>query len=87
MALQSKLQAPCVGEPIMLYALVSLVFIDCWASCVTIVCNVFPQVVKVHQTTVDTYLEDIIMGAIDKTAEDQVWCSLLIKTSKSYFQS
>ena len=30
------------------------------------------QVVKVHQSTVDTYLEDIIMGAIDKTAEEQV---------------
>lgn len=33
--------------------------------------EIFKQVVKVHQTTVDTYLEDIIMGAIDKTAEDQ----------------
>lgn len=35
-----------------------------WLICV--------QVVKVHQSTVDTYLEDIIMGAIDKTAEEQV---------------
>lgn len=35
-----------------------------WLICV--------QVVKVHQSTVDTYLEDIIMGSIDKTAEEQV---------------
>ncbi len=35
-----------------------------WLNCV--------QVVKVHQSTVDTYLEDIIMGAIEKTAEEQV---------------
>ena len=35
-----------------------------WLICV--------QVVRVHQSTVDTYLEDIIMGAIDKTAEEQV---------------
>lgn len=33
--------------------------------------EIFKQVVKVHQSTVDTYLEDIIMGAIDKTAEEQ----------------
>ena len=36
----------------------------CWPTCL--------QVVKVHQSTVDTYLEDIIMGAIDRTAEEQV---------------
>ncbi|CAH3188240.1 unnamed protein product [Porites evermanni] len=33
--------------------------------------EVFKQVVKVHQSTVDTYLEDIIMGAIEQTAEQQ----------------
>lgn len=33
--------------------------------------EIFKQVVKVHQSTVNTYLEDIIMGAIDKTAEEQ----------------
>ncbi|XP_067029644.1 cilia- and flagella-associated protein 91-like [Acropora muricata] len=33
--------------------------------------EIFKQVVKVHQSPVDTYLEDIIMGAIDKTAEEQ----------------
>lgn len=33
--------------------------------------EIFKQVVKVHQSTVDTYLEDIIMGAIDKTADEQ----------------
>lgn len=26
---------------------------------------------KVHQSTVDTYLEDVILGAVDKTAEEQ----------------
>ena len=30
------------------------------------------QVVQVHQNTVDTYLEDIILGAIDNTAHEQV---------------
>jgi len=29
------------------------------------------QVVKVHQNTVDAYLEDVIMSAIDSTASDQ----------------
>ncbi|EDO40940.1 predicted protein [Nematostella vectensis] len=33
--------------------------------------EIFKQVVKVHQNTVDTYLEDVIMGAIEVTAEDQ----------------
>ncbi|CAH1796119.1 unnamed protein product [Owenia fusiformis] len=33
--------------------------------------EVFKQVIKCHQNTVDTYLEDILMGSIDKTAEDQ----------------
>lgn len=29
------------------------------------------QVVKVHQTTVDSYLEAVISGAIDSTASEQ----------------
>jgi hypothetical protein len=29
------------------------------------------QVVKVHQSSVDTYLEDVILGAVDKTADQQ----------------
>ena len=29
------------------------------------------QVVKVHQTTVDAYLEDIVSSAIDRTANAQ----------------
>ncbi|XP_076457468.1 cilia- and flagella-associated protein 91-like [Babylonia areolata] len=33
--------------------------------------EVFKQVIKVHQSTVDTYLEDIILGAVDKTADTQ----------------
>ncbi|KAK7106474.1 cilia- and flagella-associated protein 91-like isoform X2 [Littorina saxatilis] len=33
--------------------------------------EVFKQVVKVHQCTVDTYLEDIILGSVDKTADTQ----------------
>lgn len=33
--------------------------------------EMFKQVVKVHQKTVDTYLEDIIMGTVNKTAEEQ----------------
>jgi hypothetical protein len=33
--------------------------------------EIFKQMVKVHQTTVDTYLEDIILAATDKTADDQ----------------
>ncbi|OWF41651.1 cilia- and flagella-associated protein 91-like isoform X2 [Mizuhopecten yessoensis] len=33
--------------------------------------EVFKQAVKVHQISVDTYLEDIILGSIDKTADIQ----------------
>lgn len=33
--------------------------------------EIFKQVVKVHQDTVDTYLEDIILASIDKTADEQ----------------
>ena len=29
------------------------------------------QLVKAHQDTVDTYLEDIILGSMDRTADDQ----------------
>ena len=29
------------------------------------------QVVKVHQMSVDTYLEDVILNSVDKTADTQ----------------
>ncbi|KAJ8352862.1 hypothetical protein SKAU_G00243380 [Synaphobranchus kaupii] len=33
--------------------------------------QIFRQVVEVHQATVDLYLEDVILGAIEKTADEQ----------------
>ncbi|XP_078088181.1 cilia- and flagella-associated protein 91 [Mustelus asterias] len=33
--------------------------------------EIFKQVVKVHQTTVDSYLEDILLKSVEDTAEDQ----------------
>ncbi|XP_035264083.1 cilia- and flagella-associated protein 91-like [Anguilla anguilla] len=33
--------------------------------------EIFRQVVQVHQATVDLYLEDVILGAIEKTADEQ----------------
>nr|CAB3263584.1 protein MAATS1-like [Phallusia mammillata] len=33
--------------------------------------EIFKQIIKVHQSTVDTYLEDIIISAVDKTADEQ----------------
>lgn len=33
--------------------------------------EIFKQVLKVHQSTVDTYLEDILMNAVDSTADEQ----------------
>uniref|UniRef100_A0A3B3S7T8 Cilia- and flagella-associated protein 91 n=1 Tax=Paramormyrops kingsleyae TaxID=1676925 RepID=A0A3B3S7T8_9TELE len=33
--------------------------------------EIFRQVVQVHQETVDLYLEDIILGSIEKTADEQ----------------
>ncbi|XP_017568957.1 cilia- and flagella-associated protein 91 [Pygocentrus nattereri] len=33
--------------------------------------EIFKQVVKVHQATVDLYLEDVILGTIERTAESQ----------------
>ncbi|XP_002131776.2 cilia- and flagella-associated protein 91-like [Ciona intestinalis] len=33
--------------------------------------EIFKQLMKVHQSTVDTYLEDIIITAVDKTADEQ----------------
>uniref|UniRef100_H2YHN4 Cilia- and flagella-associated protein 91 n=1 Tax=Ciona savignyi TaxID=51511 RepID=H2YHN4_CIOSA len=33
--------------------------------------EIFKQLIKVHQSTVDTYLEDIIMSAVDNTADEQ----------------
>ncbi len=29
------------------------------------------QLIKVHQNTVDTYLEDVIMNSVDLTADEQ----------------
>ena len=33
--------------------------------------EIFKQVIKVHQNTVDTYLEDIILASLDRTADNQ----------------
>ncbi|CAK8694852.1 unnamed protein product [Clavelina lepadiformis] len=33
--------------------------------------EIFKQLMKVHQSTVDTYLEDIVMNAVDGTADEQ----------------
>ncbi|NXA52120.1 CFA91 protein, partial [Nothocercus julius] len=33
--------------------------------------EIFRQVVKVHQSTVDSYLEDIILSSMENTAEEQ----------------
>ncbi|XP_029434762.1 cilia- and flagella-associated protein 91 isoform X2 [Rhinatrema bivittatum] len=33
--------------------------------------EIFRQVIKVHQSTVDTYLEDVILNATESTAEEQ----------------
>ena len=33
--------------------------------------EIFKQLLKIHQTTVDTYLEDIIMTSVDDTADEQ----------------
>jgi len=33
--------------------------------------EIFKQLMKIHQTTVDTYLEDIVMDAVDGTADEQ----------------
>ena len=33
--------------------------------------EIFKQLMKIHQNTVDTYLEDIIMTSVDKTADEQ----------------
>ncbi|KAK7491063.1 hypothetical protein BaRGS_00017759 [Batillaria attramentaria] len=33
--------------------------------------EIFKQVIKVHQSSVDTYLEDVILGAVDATADAQ----------------
>ena len=34
------------------------------------------QVVKIHQQTVDTYLEDIIMESVQSTADEQARCEV-----------
>ncbi|NXG34122.1 CFA91 protein, partial [Dromaius novaehollandiae] len=33
--------------------------------------EIFRQVIKVHQSTVDSYLEDIILSSMENTAEEQ----------------
>ena len=33
--------------------------------------EIFKQLVKIHQHTVDTYLEDIIMESVENTADEQ----------------
>ncbi|XP_072369795.1 cilia- and flagella-associated protein 91 isoform X2 [Scyliorhinus torazame] len=33
--------------------------------------EIFKQIIKVHQTTVDSYLEDILLKSVEATAEDQ----------------
>jgi len=33
--------------------------------------EIFKQLVKMHQSTVDTYLEDIVLSTVDKTADEQ----------------
>lgn len=40
------------------------------------------QVVKVHQRSVDTYLEDIILGSIDKTADEQARGEIMDQAEK-----
>jgi hypothetical protein len=40
------------------------------------------QVVKVHQRSVDTYLEDIILGSIDKTADEQARGEIMEQAEK-----
>jgi len=38
--------------------------------------EIFKQVVKIHQQTVDTYLEDIIMESVQSTADEQARCEV-----------
>ena len=33
--------------------------------------EIFKQLMKIHQSTVDTYLEDIVMSSMEGTAEEQ----------------
>lgn len=44
--------------------------------------EIFKQVVKVHQRSVDTYLEDIILGSIDKTADEQARGEIMEQAEK-----
>ncbi|PVD27057.1 hypothetical protein C0Q70_12207 [Pomacea canaliculata] len=44
--------------------------------------EIFKQVVKVHQTSVDTYLEDIILGAVDSTADVQARAEIHAQAQK-----
>ncbi|XP_056010247.1 cilia- and flagella-associated protein 91-like isoform X1 [Ostrea edulis] len=44
--------------------------------------EVFKQVVKVHQRSVETYLEDIILGSIDKTADEQARAEIMEQAEK-----
>merc|ERR1719376_1154092 len=38
--------------------------------------EIFKQVVKIHQQTVDTYLEDIVMESVQSTADEQARCEV-----------
>ena len=44
--------------------------------------EIFKQIVKVHQSTVDTYLEDIILSAVDSTADEQARAEVKEKADK-----
>jgi len=44
--------------------------------------EIFKQLVKVHQQTVDTYLEDIILNAVDSTADEQARAEVKEKADK-----
>eukprot|EP00118_Oscarella_pearsei_P014101 m.118722 g.118722 ORF g.118722 m.118722 type:complete len:761 (+) comp37662_c0_seq8:17-2299(+) len=44
--------------------------------------EIFRQLVKVHQSTVDTYLEDIILSSVDKTADQQARSEVRKKAEK-----
>ncbi|KAK3106963.1 hypothetical protein FSP39_004095 [Pinctada imbricata] len=44
--------------------------------------EIFKQVVKVHQNSVDTFLTDIILGSIDKTADEQARAEVIDMAEK-----
>ncbi|XP_065845847.1 cilia- and flagella-associated protein 91-like [Oscarella lobularis] len=44
--------------------------------------EIFRQLVNVHQSTVDTYLEDVILSSVDKTADQQARLEVRKKAEK-----